>query len=77
MADDALDIRYRLIPKRIRWNLTNHVYFNLSGGKDATVFNHEMRIMADFYTPVTSDRIPTGEIRKVAGTNLDFPTGER
>ena len=73
MADDALDIRYRLIPEEdTPVNLTNHVYFNLSGGKDATVFNHEMRIMADFYTPVTSDRIPTGEIRKVAGTNLDF-----
>ena len=58
MADDALDIRYRRIPEEdTPVNLTNHVYFNLSGGKDATVFNHEMRIMADFYTPVTSDTV--------------------
>ena len=75
--DDALDIRYRLVPEEdTPVNLTNHAYFNLSGGRDADVLNHELRLMADFYTPAAPDMIPTGEIRKVEGTSLDF-TGRR
>ena len=67
--DDALDIRYRLVPEEdTPVNLTNHAYFNLSGGRDADVLNHELRLMADFYTPAAPDMIPTGEIRKVEGT---------
>lgn len=53
-------------------NLTNHAYFNLNGCDGDTVRNHQMRICADEYTPVTDRLVPTGEYAPVAGTTIDF-----
>ncbi|MGL4913122.1 MAG: aldose epimerase family protein [Romboutsia sp.] len=56
-------------------NLTNHTYFNLSGhdNKDAT--NQQLWINAKHFTPVRDSKsIPTGEIRPVKNTPMDFTT---
>lgn len=53
-------------------NLTHHSYFNFAGKGD--ILGHVVRINADKFTPVDANLIPTGELRPVKGTPLDFLT---
>jgi len=58
-------------------NPSHHSYFNLTGSPTTTVLDHHLRIDADAFTPVDRDLIPTGEIRTVEGTPMDFRTLRR
>jgi aldose 1-epimerase len=51
-------------------NLTNHTYFNLTGGKEQ-ILNHELELTAKTFTKLEG-AIPTGEILPVKGTPFDF-----
>jgi len=62
-SDNSLTINYVAnTDKATPLNLTNHAYFNLSAGKDATILNHELMLEADKYTPVNDALIPTGKL---------------
>lgn len=63
--------------KKTLINLTNHSYFNLAGpdlesGTLPDIFNTVVWINADQFTPVRKGTIPTGELRDVTGTPMDF-----
>jgi aldose 1-epimerase len=74
LFDNELSIEYRATTdKDTIVNLTNHSYFNLKG--EGTILDHELTLNADSFTPVTKDLIPTGEIRSVSGTPMDFRNG--
>ncbi|MFT3947012.1 MAG: aldose epimerase family protein [Agriterribacter sp.] len=58
-------------------NLTNHTYFNLSGGADADILEHELTLTATRYTEADDNLIPTGRLLNVKNTPLDFTTTKK
>lgn len=71
--ENHLSIDYRATTdKTTIVNLSNHAYWNLSGEGSGSVMEHRLTIPGDAYLPVDAGSIPTGEIRKVAGTPFDF-----
>jgi aldose 1-epimerase len=71
--DNGLRIDYRATTdKKTVLNLTHHSYFNLKDAGASDILGHEMMIAADRFTVVDEDVIPTGELRNVEGTPMDF-----
>lgn len=72
--DNAIDINYEAeTDKPTIVNMTNHSYFNPDGDAQSNA-DHLLTIDADYYTPVDSTFMTTGEILPVEGTPMDFRT---
>lgn len=73
--DNELKIDYKATTdKKTIVNLTNHSYFNLSGNTKRDILDHTLSLKASKFLPVDKTLIPTGEIKEVTGTPLDFTT---
>jgi aldose 1-epimerase len=72
--DDAIRIDYTATSdKPTVVNLTNHVYFNLSGDPSRSIAPYRLQLAASAYTPVDAESIPNGEIAPV-DPERDFRT---
>ena len=72
--DGGLHIVYDAISDRDTvFNLTNHSYFNLAGHeKIDAAMDQILSMPARFFCPDDEQNIPTGELRSVNGTPMDF-----
>jgi aldose 1-epimerase len=56
-------------------NMAHHTYWNLAGFSSGTILDHELTLFATEYTP-GDPMVPTGQVKKVAGTPFDFTTAK-
>ncbi len=70
----GLHITYDAVSDRDTvFNLTNHSYFNLAGHEQTQqAMDQELTIPGRFFNPDDAQNIPTGELRSVEGTPMDF-----
>ncbi len=71
IKNNGLEIHYEAASdKDTIFNPTNHAYFNLDG--QGKINDQYLKINADFFTPNDADCLPTGELKAVKGTSMDF-----
>ncbi|MFC1553672.1 aldose epimerase family protein [candidate division KSB1 bacterium] len=75
--DNELKILYEAVTdKATPVNLTHHSYFNLTGRENRDILDHDLILNADQYTPVDEGLIPTGELKSVKDTPMDFTSSK-
>ena len=72
-SDNTLDITWEATTdKETIINQTNHNYYNLNGDLSQVGTDMILYVNADNFTPSDKAYIPTGEIKPVEGTPMDF-----
>ncbi len=72
-SDNTLDITWEATTdKETIINQTNHNYYNLNGDLSQVGTDMILYVNADNFTPSDKAYIPTGEIKPVEGTAMDF-----
>ncbi|MBK3517089.1 aldose epimerase family protein [Carboxylicivirga marina] len=76
-ADNAIHIRCEAeTDKATHANMTQHSYFNLTGGTEL-IYDHRIKIDANYYVEVDEQMIPTGNISSVKGKSWDLSSMTR
>lgn len=53
-------------------NITTHPFFNLEGHDFGNIYEHKLKLNADYYLHVTDNFIPQGNFSEVKNTPFDF-----
>jgi aldose 1-epimerase len=78
LSKGALTIDYSATTdKQTILNLTNHTYFNLNGNGRGDILSHHLTLHASLFTWADANLVPTGELKSVEGTPLDFRKSTR
>ena len=78
LSKGALTIDYSAITdKQTILNLTNHTYFNLHGNGRGDILDHYLTLHASLFTWADAYLVPTGGLKSVEGTPLDFRKSTR
>ena len=73
LEQDALTLEYRAMSDAdTPFNMTNPVYWNLAGHDSGTVDEHVLMVPSKAYLETDGDKIPTGCILPLKGTELDL-----
>ncbi|MBA7675230.1 Aldose 1-epimerase [subsurface metagenome] len=71
--DNELKIEYWAeTDKATPVNLTHHGYWNLAGAGSGSILEHELQLNCSNYLPVDAGLVPSGEIKSVKDTPMDF-----
>ncbi|MCF7885326.1 MAG: galactose mutarotase [Candidatus Marinimicrobia bacterium] len=73
IQDNTLNIYFKAFTdKTTPVNMSHHSYFNLNSAKNGNILDHKIKINANQYLPVNKNLIPTGAIKSVQDTAMDF-----
>ena len=74
LEGSSLKVGFHMLSDRDTvFNMTNHSYFNLAGhDQPQRAMDQVLMMPARYFTPSDAQSIPTGEVRGVAGTPMDF-----
>jgi len=68
----VVDYQSYAVDKNTVASFTTHSFFNLSGNLGSSILDHVIKVNADYFLPIDSNLIPTGEARNVTNTVMDF-----
>ena len=70
---NEMQIDYQAVTDRLTpVNITNHAFFNLNGEGNGDVLGHQMKLYSDRYVETDAELIPTGKVKPVHRTPLDY-----
>lgn len=77
-GDDTLYVEYLARSDRdTPINLTNHSYFDLSGGGGRNIEDHLLQLNSDAFLATDGELLPTGKVLRARGTAFDFTIPKR
>jgi len=75
---NEIHVKYsaKALDKKTVFNFTSHSFFNLGNSPTSPILDHVIRVEADQVLEIDDRLLPTGVLRDVSGTPMDFRTAK-